>query len=181
MMNIYACVGACDEAEEVYHSMQRNGVQPDSTTYLALIRAYMMGSEYDKAEKAIASMENEGISPSCAHFNALLFAFAKKGLIKEAERIYRELRKAGLQPDVQCNRSILRGYMDYGHVEEGISFFERIRACVEADKLIMSMGVHLYRAAGMEPKAEEVLRCINSLGIEYLKNLKVGAKSRLCS
>ncbi|RAL46933.1 hypothetical protein DM860_016567 [Cuscuta australis] len=178
MINAYAFAGSYHEAEEVYHSMRRDGFQPNSTTYLALTRAYSVGSAFNKAEKAIASMQKEGIALSCAHFNVLLTVLAKEGLVEECERIFGELGKAGLQPNVQCNRSMLRGYMESGRVEEGISFFERIRGSVETDKFIMSVALHLYRSVGMELKAREVLRSMTCLGIQVLKNLEVGAKSR---
>lgn len=178
MIYAYASAGSYNEAEEIYHSMRRDGFQPNSSTYLALIRAYSVGSAFDKAEKAIASMQKEGITLSCAHLNVLLAALSKEGLVEDCERIYDELGKAGLQPSVQCNRSMLRGYMESGHVEEGISFFERIRGSVETDKFIMSVAVHLYRSVGMELKAQKVLRSMTCLGIQVLKNLEVGAKSR---
>lgn len=176
MINIYAAAGLFTEAEELFYSMRKKGCLPDSFTYLALIRAYTRGLNYEGGEKVITLMQKEGLPLSCAHFNVLLSSFAKGGLITEAERVHKEIIAAGLTPDLECNRSMLRCYMDHGCVEEGISFFERICESVEPDRFIMSAAIHLYKSAGMELRAEALLKSMNSLGIQFLKNLVVGQR-----
>lgn len=178
MMNVYSTARLHHEAEELFNTMQRDGCLPDSFTYLALIRAYTGGLKYLEAEAAIIAMQEKGIPPSCAHYNLLLFAFAKAGLTKEAERVFAEIIAAGLSPDLACYRTLLRGYMDYGHVEEGIAFYERISELVKPDRFILSAAVHLYKSAGMELRAQDVLNSLNSSGISFLENLEVGSKTR---
>ncbi|KAL3524530.1 hypothetical protein ACH5RR_017364 [Cinchona calisaya] len=180
MINICATAGLCNEVEELLYSMKSSGCSLDSFTYLALIRAYTVGLKYSEGEKVILVMQKEGICPSCAHFNLLLLAFTKAGLTGEAERVYREIVAFGLTPDLECNRTMLRGYLDYGHIEEGISFFERIDSkSREADRFMMSAAVHLYKSAGLEVRAAELLSCMSSLGIPFLKNLQVGSKTKV--
>lgn len=179
MMNVYATGGLYREAEELFKAMQRDCCSPDSFTYLSLVRVYTESLKYSKAEETISSMKENGIYPSCAHFNLLISAFAKVGLIVEAERIYKELVATGLDPDVACNQTMLRGYMEYGLVEEGINFFEQINESLEADRFIMSAVVHLYRSAGKEVKAINVLDSMSSLGISFLENLEVGSKLKV--
>ena len=177
MMNVYATAGLYGEATKLFLAMEKDGCLPDSLTYLDLVRAYTKGLKYSEAEQAIVSMQKRGIPPSCAHFNLLLSAFAKAGLIREAERVYGELIEAGLRPDPTCYRAMLRGYIDYGHVEEGISLLETLLGSVEPDGFIMSAAVHFYKSAGMEPRAEEILKSMNSLGIPVLEKLEVGSKT----
>ncbi|PSS32261.1 Pentatricopeptide repeat-containing protein [Actinidia chinensis var. chinensis] len=177
MMNVYATAGLYGEATKLFLAMEKDGCLPDSLTYLDLVRAYTKGLKYSEAEQAIVSMQKRGIPPSCAHFNLLLSAFAKAGLIREAERVYGELIEAGLRPDPTCYRAMLRGYIDYGHVEEGISLLETLLGSVEPDGFIMSAAVHFYKSAGMEPRAEEILKSMNSLGIPFLEKLEVGSKT----
>lgn len=178
MINVYATSGLYHEAKQLFLAMRRDGFSPDSLTYLALVRAYSENLKYSEAEETLKSMQEEGISPICAHFNLLLSAFVKVGLIGEAKRVYRRLLEAGLSPDLACNRTILRGYMDFGHIEEGIAFFETIRESSKADRFIMSAAVHLYKSAGEELKAEDVLDSMNSLRIPFLKTLEVGSKTK---
>ncbi|THG09889.1 pentatricopeptide repeat-containing protein At5g27270 isoform X2 [Camellia sinensis] len=179
MMNVYATAGLHCETKELFLAMQKDGCLPDSLTYLALVQAYTLGLKYSEAEDAIISMQKVGFPASCAHFNLLLSAFVKAGLIQEAERVYGELiSTAGLSPDLACCRTMLRGYMDYGHVKEGISLFESIRECVEPDRFIMSAAVHLYKSVGMELRADQILNSMDSLAIPFLKNLKIGSKTK---
>ncbi|KAD6119635.1 hypothetical protein E3N88_10906 [Mikania micrantha] len=172
MMNVYASGGFYKEAAQLFNDMQTNNSPPDSSTYLALVRAYASGEKYMEAEEAISLMKKQGgISPTCAHYNILLSAYAKTGLLKELERVYELLISSGLTPDIACYQTMLRFYLDYGYVEKGVSFFESITAIggAKADQFIMSAGVHLYRAAGLPIKAQDVLTCMNSLGIPFLK------------
>lgn len=179
MMNVYSTARLPLEAEKLFETMQSDGVPPDSFTYLALVRAYTEGLKYAEAEEAIMSMRKKGIPPSCDHYNLLLLAFAKAGLTNEAESVFDKIIAAGLSPDLACYRSLLRGYMDYGHVEQGIGLYERIKEFVKADRFIMSAAVHMYKSAGMEHVAQDVLSSMNSLGISFLENLEVGLKTRI--
>lgn len=182
MMNVYASGGFYKEAAQLFDDMQKDGCSPDSYTYLALIRAYAAGEKYMEVEEAISSMEKQwGMSPSCAHYNTLLSAFAKTGHVGEVERVYELLITSGLAPDVGCYQTMLRVYLDYGYVEKGIHLFESISSSgsVNSDRFIMSAAVHLYMAAGLALKAQNVSSCMNRLGIPFLKNLGIGFKKRL--
>ncbi|KAH7571495.1 hypothetical protein JRO89_XS04G0062300 [Xanthoceras sorbifolium] len=176
MINVYAAAGLYNEAEKLFRVMQRDGFSPDSFTYLSLIQAYTKSLKYSEAEETINSMQKQGIPPSCSHFNHLLSAFSQAGLITEAKRVFKELLMAGLSPDLACYRTMLKGYMDYGCVEEGIDFFEQVRESIKQDKFILSAAVHLYKYAGKELEAKNILDFMSSLRIPFLNNLEVGLK-----
>lgn len=178
MINVYAAAGLYHEVEKLFEAMQRVGFVPDSFTYLSLVRAYTESLKYSEAEETINSMLKQGISPSCSHFNHLLSAFSKAGLIVEANRVFEKLLSAGLIPDLACYRTMMKGYMHYGCVEEGISFFEQVKESAEPDRFILSSAVHLYKYAEKEIEANSILDSMKSLGISFLKNLKVGTKMR---
>nr|GEW92622.1 hypothetical protein [Tanacetum cinerariifolium] len=170
------------EAAELFNTMKRDGFSPYSYTYLALVRAYASSQKLIEAEEVISLMQNEevGISPSCAHYNLLLPAYAKRGLVEEVERVYELVITAGLTLDVGCYQTMLRVYMDYGFVEKGISLYESISCeSVRSDRFIMSAAMHLYRLAGFAHKAEDVLSCMNKMGIPFLKNLGIRSKIRV--
>ncbi|KAJ0612934.1 putative tetratricopeptide-like helical domain superfamily [Helianthus annuus] len=174
MMNVCACGGSYKEAAQLFNEMQRDGLSPDSFTYLTLVRGYAAGKKYMEAEEAISLMKKQGgvgISPTCAHYNVLLSAYAKTGVLEDVERVYELLIAAGLTPDVACYQTMLRFYLDYGYVDKGVSLFESISDSggAKSDRFIMSAAVHLYRAAGLSIKAQGVLTCMNSLGIPFLK------------
>ncbi|KAJ0013195.1 hypothetical protein Pint_21079 [Pistacia integerrima] len=178
IINVYAAAGLYHEVEKLFEAMKRAGFAPDSFTYLSLVRAYTESLKYSEAEETINSMLRQGIPPSCSHFNHLLSAFLKAGLIVEANRVYKELLTAGLSPDLACYRTMMRGYVDYGCVEEGINFFEQVRESAEPDRFILSSAVHLFKYANKEPEANGILDSMKSLGISFLKNLKVGSKMK---
>ncbi|GFP94280.1 pentatricopeptide repeat-containing protein at5g27270 [Phtheirospermum japonicum] len=177
MINVYAAGGLYNEAEKLLLSMQTNDTSPDSLTYLAIIRAYIKGSKYSEAEKAIDTMHKEAISPSCAHFNLVLSGYTKSGLMDEADMIYQKIFSVGLNPNLESKSAMLRGYLDFRHVKEGISFFERECRFIGPDRFILSAAVHLYRSAGKEFEAGEILNSMNDLGVSFLNNLEVGSRT----
>lgn len=179
MINVYANAGLPHEAEELFQAMQRQGCSPDTLTYLSLIGAYTESLKYSEAEETINAMQSRGILPSCAHFNILLSAFMKAGLIDEANRVYKRLSSFGLTPDRICFRTMLKGYLEHGRVPEGINFFESISNSIKGDRFIMSVAVHLYKSAGKENKAEEILNSMDNMGIPFLRKLEVGQGQKL--
>lgn len=176
IINVYAAAGLYNEVEKLIQAMQRDGFSPNSFTYLSLVQAYTEAAKYSEAEETINSMQKQGIPPSCTHVNHLLSAFSKAGLMAEATRVYNESLAAGLIPDLACYRTMLKGYMDHGYIEEGINLFEEVRESSESDKFIMSAAVHLYRYAGKEHEANDILDSMNSVRIPFMKNLEVGSK-----
>ncbi|KAL5053887.1 hypothetical protein RYX36_034569 [Vicia faba] len=179
MIYVYANAGVHHEVEKLFQAMQRQGCLPDSSTYLSLVQAYTESLNYSKAEETIYAMQSKGISPSCAHFNILVSAFIKAGMIDEAKRVYVRISTFGLIPDLICCRTILKGYLKYGRVEEGINFFESIHKSTQGDRFIMSVAVHLYKSAGMESQANEILCSMNKMRIPFLKKLEVGSAERV--
>lgn len=177
---ISACADAklYHEAESLLLGMQNSGFLPDSSTYLAIIRAYAEKKKYAEAEKTIISMQKGGISPTCAHFNLLLTALTRAGLMVEADRIYRRILSSGLNPDLDSKSKMLKGYLDFGCVEEGISFFKRECSSVGPDRYLLSAAIHLYRSAGNESHAEELLGTMRNSGVPFLDKLKVGSKRK---
>lgn len=178
MMNACVAAGLYHETENLLLSMQKSGCSPDSRTYLAIIRAYTESKKYSEAEKIIIAMQKAGISPTCAHYNLLLSAYTRAGLMEEANRIYRKISSSGLNPDLDSRSLLLRGYFDFGRVEEGISFFERECSSVGPDRFVLSAAIHLYKSAGNESQAEELLRTMKDSGVPFLNNLQVGSKTK---
>lgn len=175
MANVYATAGLEEETEKLFKAMEQDGLLPDSFTYFSLIRAYTHNCKYSEAEEIINSMKEKGIPTSCAHYDLLLSALAKVGMIRKAEKVYDKLQTDGLNPDVTCNRTLMRGYLDYGYVKEGIEFFES--SCKYAgDRFIMSAAVHFYKVEGKEDEALNILDSMKSLGLSFLKDLRVGLK-----
>ncbi|KAG6571207.1 Pentatricopeptide repeat-containing protein, partial [Cucurbita argyrosperma subsp. sororia] len=175
MANVYATAGLEEETEKLFKAMEQDGLLPDSFTYFSLIRAYTHNCKYLEAEEIINSMKENGIPTSCAHYDLLLSALAKVGMIRKAEKVYDKLLTDGLNPDVTCNRTLMRGYLDYGYVKEGIEFFES--SCKYAgDRFIMSAAVHFYKVEGKEDEALNILDSMKSLGLSFLKDLRVGLK-----
>ncbi|GAU23471.1 hypothetical protein TSUD_81530 [Trifolium subterraneum] len=179
MIYVYANAGVHHEVEKLFQAMQTQGCLPDSSTYLSLVQAYTDSLNYSKAEETIQDMQSKGISPSCAHFTILLSAFIKAGLIDEAKRVYEGISTFGVTPDLICYRTIMKGYLKYGRVEEGINFYESICESTKGDKFILSVAVHLYKSAGMESHAKEILSSMNKMKIRFLRKLEVGSGERV--
>ncbi|XP_045821273.1 pentatricopeptide repeat-containing protein At5g27270 isoform X1 [Trifolium pratense] len=181
MINVYANAGVHHEVEKLFQAMERQGCLPDSSMYLSLVQAYTESLNYSKAEETIHAMQSKGISPSCAHFIILLNALIKAGLIDEAKRVYEGISTFDVTPDLICYRIIMKGYLKYGRVEEGINFYESICNCklTKGDDFVLSVAVHLYKSAGMESHAKEILSSMNKMRIPFLRKLEVGSGEKV--
>lgn len=178
MINAYATAGLPHEAEHLFRDMERDGHSPDSLSYLALVKAHTEAHNYSEAEDIICRMKAVGISPSSAHFHHLILAFVREGSIADAERIYNQMKQTGLSPDLACCRTMMRGYLDYGLPDEGVHFFEMVNGLIKPDGFILSAAVHIYEFLGKETEAGDILDTMNIEGLVFLRNLRVGSKSR---
>lgn len=177
MMNAYATSGRHEEAESLLYEMHKEGHNPDSVTYLALVRAYTESKHYSKAEETLFHvMPKESLTPSSSHFNYLILAFIKEGSINNAHRIYNQMREMGVRPNLVCCRSMMRAYLELGLAEEGISVFETLHGSVKPDSYILSAVAHLYQFVGNGHEAKRVLDSINVQGLVFIRNLEVGSK-----
>lgn len=177
MINACATSGLHEEAESLLSGMLKEGRNPDSVTYLALVRAYTESKHYSKAEEILFHvMPKKRLIPLPSHFNCLIFAFMKEGSINNAHRIYDQMREMGVRPNLACCRIMMRAYLEFGLVEEGISFFETLHGSVKPDSYILSAAAHLYEFVGNGIEVGKVLDAINVQGLVFIRNLEVGSK-----
>ncbi|KAK4362799.1 hypothetical protein RND71_018040 [Anisodus tanguticus] len=108
---------------------------------------------------------------------SLINFYGKQKKLREALNVFASVADSSRTGSLLYN-SIIDSYNRCGKQEETYMFYKEEMEkghSVKPDRFIMSAAVHLYRSAGLELKAEGVLRSMNSFTIP-LENLEVGSR-----
>ncbi|KAJ7971140.1 Pentatricopeptide repeat [Quillaja saponaria] len=93
-------ISACEVAHkpeialQVYDRMVHQKCNPDTFTYLSLIRSCIWGSLWDEVEEILHYAE-----PDVSLYNAAIQGMCLRGKVGPAKKLYIRMREIGLQPD----------------------------------------------------------------------------------
>ncbi|XP_077223474.1 pentatricopeptide repeat-containing protein At3g29290-like [Tasmannia lanceolata] len=93
-------IGACEAARkpqvalQVYKHMIHQKRNPDTFTYLSLIRSCVWGSLWAEAEEIL-----DYVTPDASLYNALIHGMCLRGRTTLAKKLYKRMRNSGLKPD----------------------------------------------------------------------------------
>jgi pentatricopeptide repeat protein len=83
-------------AQQVFTTMQRRGVQPDTVTYASLIAAAAQAAAWEEAAAAHAEMVARGLPPTTVTYTTLVTAFGRAGKWEEALAVREAMRADGV-------------------------------------------------------------------------------------
>ncbi|KAM7474467.1 hypothetical protein LguiB_021710 [Lonicera macranthoides] len=91
MLSGYAQNGFAEEAVELFNDMMNVRVQPDETTWVAVISSCSSRGDPCLAESLVKMLDNKGIPMNCFVKTALLDMYAKCGRFETASKIFNDL------------------------------------------------------------------------------------------
>ncbi|CAJ1410951.1 unnamed protein product [Effrenium voratum] len=100
LLKHYASEAQVEKAESLLEKMQEDGVTPDGTTYLQMIRVAGATGDTEGAAEWLKRLEQQGEAIWEAHFHAVMSGHAKLGDMEGAEAWFRAMLDAGFRPDL---------------------------------------------------------------------------------
>lgn len=124
MIVSYAQHGKGAEALRVYEIMKKEGIKPDSVTFVGVLSACNHSGLVEEAYSHLHSMiENYGIEPGCHHYACLVDLLGRSGRLKEAERF---INSIPIEPDSLIWGTLLSACKVHGDMELGKLAAKRI-------------------------------------------------------
>ncbi|KAK8945414.1 Pentatricopeptide repeat-containing protein [Platanthera guangdongensis] len=149
--------GLSQDAIFLFSEMLRTGLQPDSTTFVAVLSACSHAGLVDVGIKLLESMEEEfGIRPELKHYGCVVDIFARAG---QLSRAYEFIRTMPMQPNLETLGALLSASSVHGDLELGELLSRRIEslthACSQGASIILS---NMYANNGQWEKVISIRR-----------------------
>lgn len=95
-----------------------DGLDPDGTTYTAVIHALCQGGELGRAGNLLSEMHGAGVRPTAITYSCLLSGCEQQGNWELALCFLAEFLTSGLPLDPCCFNTALRTCANNGHLQE---------------------------------------------------------------
>lgn len=124
MIVSYAQNGRGAEALRVYEIMRKEGIKPDSITFVAVLSACSHSGLVEEAYFHFHSMAKDyGIEPGYRHYACMVDLLGRAGRLKEAERLIDDMP---LEPDSLVWGTLLAACKVHGDIELGKRAAEKV-------------------------------------------------------
>ncbi|KAJ7527749.1 hypothetical protein O6H91_16G069400 [Diphasiastrum complanatum] len=119
MMAGYAQNGFCKEALALYEQMKQEGVQPNTVTYVILIKASASSTALEQGKQLHSDIIRSGFESDVIVGNALVDMYAKCDCIERAHAVFNKMSER----DVVSWNSMIAGYVKCGCIEDARGLF----------------------------------------------------------
>ncbi|XP_027095212.1 pentatricopeptide repeat-containing protein At1g34160 [Coffea eugenioides] len=114
MVMAYAMHGDGVKALELFKLLERDGLGPDSVSYLAALCACNHAGLVDEGLKLFESMEESGVDKNVKHYGSVVDLLGRAGRLEQA---YKIIASMPTYPDVVLWQTLLGACKTYGNVE----------------------------------------------------------------
>ena len=143
-----------DAALQVFATIKREGLEPTSYTYSALINAYVNSGDLQGAQQSLQTMEAAGFHPNLIVFTTLLKGHCAVGDLASARELLESMGRATppVRPDARTLNTFLRGCVRVGDLDAARWAFSMVESpwqltpggtATVAFGRLLSQGLHL--------------------------------------
>lgn len=97
----------CDFVVQVYEQLRNAGLQPNGTTYTALISVFGKAGQLDKAMDTFNTMVQQGLERSVITYSALMSACEKAGRWELAFELFSQMQRDRCKPNTVTYNSLI--------------------------------------------------------------------------
>ncbi|GAA0158414.1 hypothetical protein LIER_15448 [Lithospermum erythrorhizon] len=163
MLTGYAEHGLGNEALEIYNMMQRNGVKPNSITFIGVLLACGHVGLLEDGLYHFNSMTQYGITPETDHMACMVSLFARKG---QTERAYNFIMSSPVMPDKVVWRSLLSGCRANKDLDMGKLAAEKILSIDPEDTSALIMLSNIYAGLKMWNETAAIRKMMDKKGLK---------------
>lgn len=153
----YMEAGLLDEADEVFCSMQLNGIKPDLISWNALVSGFARNGEIDLALKSLEAMQEKGVKPRVNSWNGIISGCVQNKYFEDALDAFRNMLQFPEYPNSVTIASILPACaglksLNLGRAIHGFSVRHELCGNVHVEGSLIDM----YSKCGRNNYAEKV-------------------------
>lgn len=149
----YGFNGRVDFAFYLFDRMIKEGVRPNSVTFLGVLSACCHNGMVEKAWGYFNRMQGYEVVPGLKHYACMVDVLGRAGFLVEAERF---VEKMPMEPDGAVWGALLGGCHVHGNVEVGERVAKRLLSLEPERSGYYVLLANIYAAAGRFDDAERV-------------------------
>lgn len=148
--------GNCDEAMQLLKEMQKEGLQPEATTYNLILRGFAKKGNVRGAERLLLQMESSGVQGTICSYNTVLDACSKAGDAEACDKWLSRMLRQGPQVNVISFATTIYAWAKRGDEAKARYWFDRMtEASIEPDTVCYNSMIHACSITGNAEMAEQ--------------------------
>lgn len=163
MISAYSRHGDYDSVMNWFEEMKREGIVPDSITFLSVLTACGRNGMVDIGRKLFDSMiKDYDIKPCSEHYSCMVDMLGRVGRLKEAEELMISIPEG---PGVSMLQSLLGACRIYGNVEMGERMADALMELEPMESGSYVLMSNLYAEKGKWEKVAEIRKGMREKGV----------------
>jgi len=161
MMKVYGHSRCFEAACDLYETMRRDGVKPDTVVYGSLIKAAVESGRLDLARQLFRESGN----PDLLNCMSLIRAAGREKDVPKALELLEQLEAAPLAIDATAYNCVLEVCVVCGHLESADKLLKRMESKAQVDVVSYNTYLKILFANGLRDKVITTLQAMRSRGL----------------
>jgi pentatricopeptide repeat protein len=161
MMKVYGHARLYDKTCDLYETMRKDGVKPDTVVYGSLIKAAVESGRLELARHLFRESGN----PDLLNCMSLIRAAGRERDVPKALELLEELEAAPLTIDATAYNCVLEVCVASGHREAAEGLLRRMEAKGQVDVVSYNTYLKILFAGGSRGEVVDVLQAMRSRGL----------------
>ncbi|XP_072975143.1 uncharacterized protein [Typha angustifolia] len=158
VIHVYGQLGLAREADRLFWSMRRLGVEPGVVTYNTMLRVYGDAELFGEAVHLFRLMQRKGVPQNVVTYNTMIAMYGKSLEHEKAGNLVQEMQKRGVQPNAITYSTIISIWGKAGKLDRAAKLFQKLReAGAEIDPVLYQTMIVVYERAGLVAHAKRLL------------------------
>lgn len=159
--------GDARKSIELFKKMLASEVQPNETTFVAVLTACTHARLVDEGLELFEKMGSlYGVEPKYEHYACVVDLLARAGRLEEAEKFIEDKMGGIGEGDANVWGALLGPCRTYGNVKLGDRVWKSLVERGKADSGTRVLSYNMYREAGWEGEAKGVRKLITDSGLK---------------
>ncbi|PON74123.1 Tetratricopeptide-like helical domain containing protein [Parasponia andersonii] len=159
----YGMLGELDIAFSLFEAMRKDGVEPDSVSFIAVLSACSHRGLVEEGKKYFKEMQDQNIERTQTHYACMVDLLGRAGLMEEASELIRGLP---FVPDANVWGALLGACRIHGNVELGTWAAENLFRLKPQHSGYYVLLSNMYAEAGRWNEANLVRELMKSRGVK---------------
>ncbi|VAH83560.1 unnamed protein product [Triticum turgidum subsp. durum] len=159
----YAVHGHAAQARELFDRMNKNGIQANDITFVALLSVYGSTGLVSQGLSLFNSMKlDHGIKPSMEHYTCIVRLLGRAGRLHDALNFIGDIPKA---PSAMVWRALLSSCIVHKNVDLGRFSAEKVLEIEPQDETTYVLLSNMYSAAGNLDEVALLRKSMRNIGV----------------
>ncbi|KAL0343923.1 UNVERIFIED_CONTAM: Pentatricopeptide repeat-containing protein, chloroplastic [Sesamum angustifolium] len=156
--NVYGQLDMAKEADRLFWSMRKLGIEPNVISYNTLLRVYGDAELFGEAIHLFRLMQRKNIEQNVVTYNTMIMIYGKTLEHEKAHNLIQEMHSRGIEPNAITYSTIISIWGKVGKLDRAAMLFQKLRSSgIEIDQVLYQTMIVAYERAGLVAHAKRLL------------------------